>query len=564
MSTLFEENDRLAGRLSNLLDALPDPNDSSTEKRSNSPIELSKTPPSTASLNELVEQLRSDMHILTQKLIRESELRADLETQKTDLENQIEDLTQSLFEEANKMVADARRERDVVDKKNDKLRERIAELASLVEIKEKEADEWKKKATKPNQRNSRLYHAGRKESIVSMESGSSPNTELKLAAAHALANLTHRPAWMFRPNDMFYVEFLDFLAAPGTLNTPNPSSSIVPSNTTSPTSSLYAPTYANGRSGTSTPIASRPIPKSGTVTPKVLADRIAGSLTGLDPMSPPPMISTDLTTAYNAAFLTKYIKRIQSEDIDACLTFPGAGWRLSRRLPAACKSGEVFLEPIRFNVLLPAQPPPMVQAYAPPPTMAQYGSRPVATYPVKKITCGLCTSVLANLRSFNEYKRAIEDPISRAYMLKFEEEIEPWNDFEEKPATPANEARVVCPRCRERLVVVCEFWRYLRMVISGAIRKSAVVVWREITRRRWRMWMCRNGIGWRGETEEGMMEEWIEAWDEEELLAQQELEVGSFDVRRGSWPGYRNEEEPLGRRSFTREPEVLFDVSDEE
>jgi hypothetical protein len=61
-----------------------------------------------------------------------------------------------------------------------------------------------------------------------------------------------------------------------------------------------------------------------------------------------------------------------------------------------------------------------------------------------------------------------------------------------------------------------------------------------------------------------MMEEWIEAWDEEELLAQQELEVGSFDVRRGSWPGYRNEEEPLGRRSFTREPEVLFDVSDEE
>ena len=83
------------------------------------------------------ETLDQDKDKLVAELAEEKKQKAQAQQEKRGIESELESLTASLFDEANKMVASANRERDTVEKKNQQLRDQIkdgeAVIASQIE-----------------------------------------------------------------------------------------------------------------------------------------------------------------------------------------------------------------------------------------------------------------------------------------------------------------------------------------------------------------------------------------------------------------------------------------------
>lgn len=66
------------------------------------------------------------------ELVEERKQKASVQQEKRGIESELENLTASLFDEANKMVASANRERDVVEKKNQQLRDQIKDGEAVI------------------------------------------------------------------------------------------------------------------------------------------------------------------------------------------------------------------------------------------------------------------------------------------------------------------------------------------------------------------------------------------------------------------------------------------------
>ncbi|EXJ68407.1 uncharacterized protein A1O5_08199 [Cladophialophora psammophila CBS 110553] len=69
---------------------------------------------------------------LTAELVEEKKQRAQVLQEKRGIETELETLTASLFDEANKMVASANRDRDAIEKKNQQLRDQIKDGEALI------------------------------------------------------------------------------------------------------------------------------------------------------------------------------------------------------------------------------------------------------------------------------------------------------------------------------------------------------------------------------------------------------------------------------------------------
>ncbi|KIW81509.1 hypothetical protein Z517_04534 [Fonsecaea pedrosoi CBS 271.37] len=69
---------------------------------------------------------------LTAELVEEKKQRAQVLQEKRGIESELETLTASLFDEANKMVATANRDRDAIEKKNQQLRDQIKDGEALI------------------------------------------------------------------------------------------------------------------------------------------------------------------------------------------------------------------------------------------------------------------------------------------------------------------------------------------------------------------------------------------------------------------------------------------------
>ncbi|KAJ9616785.1 rab guanine nucleotide exchange factor S2 [Cladophialophora chaetospira] len=78
------------------------------------------------------EKIEEDKDKLVAELTEEKKQRAQVLQEKRGIESELESLTASLFDEANKMVASANRDRDAVEKKNQQLRDQIKDGESVI------------------------------------------------------------------------------------------------------------------------------------------------------------------------------------------------------------------------------------------------------------------------------------------------------------------------------------------------------------------------------------------------------------------------------------------------
>lgn len=523
----------------------------------------------------LIIQLESDLKSLSDKLLKEQQLREEAEQAKSSMENQLEDLSRSLFEEAQNMVREARKAQNIAETSCKRAKERLAEMEELLQLKDGELRELKKRIEKDQnaiangRRRSTQHMIGFPSSYGTLSSSINsmsvdPNrrpSATPLGAAFlegfirrgsafevnmsaAAGGDDDGPQWMFRPADVTYAEFLDFLASTRTL-LPN-SASIVTSKTAEDkrlTGSFKFSSLLRSRASTilsnssSSSLSSRlnmdDLSQSPSFSEQYSTEPEVVDLAGACPVpgdfvrkKPPKSksihtprgsgqnsegLQKSLTealaqeqrkqqlenTTIQAAFQTIFMKRVQTEDVDPCLKFDQAGWRLNRRLPNSCKDGQVYLDPIRAETLLL----PVLEATS---TTATANDIP------KAIKCALCG--LSMVLPINP-----DAPSSMMlFRLRFEEEsVDNWN---------IQTARMVCCGCRRRLVAVCEFYSYTKLIVRGLVggKRSAGWIWRELTKRRWRMWMARNGAGWKGEVTGGKEGEWMEVNEDDDELEEDE------------------------------------------
>lgn len=151
-----------------------------------------------------------DLESLKDDLAKERELRATAERTVDDLNKEIEDLTASLFDEANKMVATARKESHTIEVKNHKLMEQLAEKDTILETLNLQLKNLKKVLQNlDNEGSSRISVAGNDNSTSSV----SLNKTLTSNSGEQSSGPIFSPTITSIRYDLsLYTEFLKFIA----------------------------------------------------------------------------------------------------------------------------------------------------------------------------------------------------------------------------------------------------------------------------------------------------------------------------------------------------------------
>ena len=434
--------------------------------------------------DQTILQLQSDLAALNNKLIQESTLRQQLEHEKLCIELQLEDLSQSLFEEANKMVADVRQEMMDMKENEKQMESKLKAKDRDVERMARERDVWKRRWEEELEarRMEKGMIVAKEQELMRLAQNTpdptllhSPTPEVDGGRNRSMSTLSVGPFTsiaqiQFQTDNAAYVEFLDFLS--------------------------YGPDAVTGIwSVTRSVNASFSAP-----SPPLSPTHIAPSA------STPSSLSVDVN--WNAVWSTRFARRIQYEDVDPCLKFPAIGWKMSRKLPSACRAGTVLLDiiPIVPETIKSVEAEPAVDIRTGELSSVQTESlaSPTVTKALKRRSfffSGGSDEVTLNLEGNedpaqsspcvlcgNLARRYRDGP---AYALKFDGEA----------VLPDSPLVMVCVECRERLVVVCELWTYLRMVKLGLVKKPQEVIWVEVQRKRLDIWTCRNGVRWVTERE---------------------------------------------------------------
>ncbi|CCH58336.1 hypothetical protein TBLA_0A05430 [Henningerozyma blattae CBS 6284] len=169
-----------------------------------------------SALQKNANDLESQLKIANAELVKERQLREKAEGECTALNKEVEDLTASLFDEANHMVADARKEKAAVELRNTKLMEQLKEKDTVLETLELQLKNLKKVLQEfqdedsNNKRNSML-------SEVTIHSGSSQRagspTIISTTNSESFANIIYSPNISDIRYDLpLYGEFLKFVA----------------------------------------------------------------------------------------------------------------------------------------------------------------------------------------------------------------------------------------------------------------------------------------------------------------------------------------------------------------
>jgi hypothetical protein len=103
------------------------------------------------SKNDEIAKMKHDMEILGQKLLDEMEKRDELQQAKDSTQAELEELTQSLFEEANTMVAKEARERHFTQEKLNSLEKQLNETMIHLQIEQKTLGQLRHKYAKLEQ-----------------------------------------------------------------------------------------------------------------------------------------------------------------------------------------------------------------------------------------------------------------------------------------------------------------------------------------------------------------------------------------------------------------------------
>ncbi|KAH8426414.1 guanine nucleotide exchange factor SEC2 [Aspergillus melleus] len=381
-----------------------------------------------------------DYEILRLKaaLADEKAQRALVEKEKKGIEQELETLTAALFEEANKMVAAAKLEREAVEKKNEQLRSQVKDTESLLASHQEQLAELKSVLQGMNITKDDIDARTIMSTAPSSPTG--PHQPLEITKnngeSSALPELTCHEELLPGPSSSFpqfiksvcrtdvpaFEDFRDLFQLSTTASKP-PSRATSGSYTGLNVMSLAS--FGGGAFGSS---ASSPA-KSQTHSPN-------GSLS-----SPQPSVS------HIPLKETRFYKRVLNEDIEPTLRLdaaPGISWLTRRSVLSGICEGSLLVEPV----------PPATRKY--------------------EFPCSLCG------------ERRSGDVNERTHRFR-------TSDSETAQRYP------LCALCLEKVRSACEFTGYLRLILDGHIRagdaEEEKEFWEETIRLRERMFWSRVGAG---------------------------------------------------------------------
>ncbi|PLB52377.1 putative GDP/GTP exchange factor Sec2p [Aspergillus steynii IBT 23096] len=382
-----------------------------------------------------------DYEILRLKaaLADEKAQRALVEKEKKGIEQELETLTAALFEEANKMVAAAKLEREAVEKKNEQLRSQVKDTESLLASHQEQLAELKSVLQGMNITKDDIDARTIMSTAPSSPAG--PQKPLDItknnAEASILPEVTCREELLPGPSTSFpqyiksicrtdvpaFEDFRDLFQLSTTASKP-PSRATSGSYTGLNVMSLAS--FGGGAFGSSA--ISSPA-KSQTHSPN-------GSLS-----SPQPSVS------HIPLKETRFYKRVLNEDIEPTLRLdaaPGISWLTRRSVLSGICEGSLVVEPV----------PPATKKY--------------------EFPCSLCG------------ERRTGDVNERTHRFR-------TSDSETAQRYP------LCALCLEKVRSSCEFTGYLRLILDGHIRagdaEEEKEFWEETIRLRERMFWSRVGAG---------------------------------------------------------------------
>ncbi|KAF8242492.1 hypothetical protein K440DRAFT_478094, partial [Wilcoxina mikolae CBS 423.85] len=366
-------------------------------------------------------EVETETQRLMNRLKEESMQRGQAEKDKRHIEQELENLTTALFDEANKMVSAARKERDAVDRKNEQLRAQLADTESLLASHQEQLAELKAvmaQMTKEREENEgmstgtpntpRLAKRHSKESLariceaLNLMPNSSNIEDVPPCPPTALINLVHP---VLRHDIASYRDFCEVLIQPK----PNEVKS-------SPAGRLSGGSFASMQimgMGLSMPSPSQGATAIGNSLFGMKRRVDSGSTTH----TPSGSASSTMDTQAHLAALkeSKFFKRVMMEDVEPTLRLdcaPGLSWLARRNVLSAITEGSLVIDPMPSS--------PKVTIFA----------------------CALCGESKADEQHARTHRmRTSDSPNAQRYPL--------------------------CWYCTSRLRSVCDFMAFLRTLKEG-------------------------------------------------------------------------------------------------
>ncbi|KAF3482337.1 GDP/GTP exchange factor Sec2p [Arthroderma uncinatum] len=481
------ERDRDRDRSENSLSTLRDPRVASTSdlSRTTSTSSTSHHPDlsnEVANLSDKLIQainhqtlLDDSLAVARQELEEERRKRSTVEKEKKGIETELETLTAALFEEANKMVAAAKKEREAVERKNEQLRaqikdtemllashqEQLAELKSVIEQMNDRHDDpdtatTSTSANSPSDLFAEPSHINRLFEAMNLCPVTPGSDDIPPAPS---TSFTHLLKPVCRTDILAYEDFHTLLQ----LSRSKPPSR-VGSGSYSGLNVMNLANLASAR------------PKSTTHTPTNSQDTNnnnnspAGTHSSSSP-SPPHGISSSPRENITSSMQlkeTRFYKRILTEDIEPTLRLdmaPGISWLTRRSVMSSIVDGELIIEPIPTNNGNSHSDLP-----SPPSTPSSMSST--------SIPCTLCGD-----------RRLSDNPRTHRF----------------RTSSSDNAPRhALCALCLEKMRSCCDFVGYLRLVVDGHVRTGGgegegrereKEAWEETVRLRERIFWARVGGG---------------------------------------------------------------------
>lgn len=403
-------------------------------------------------------------HLLA-RVAEEKRARADVEQQKKKIEQELENLTAALFEEANKMVIsakeEARREQEVLQRKNDQLKSQLADTEAILRSQQEQlvqlknvmeqmtaANEEQAPPTCPSSPTFSKFEDCDGPSVTMNHPHHTHSQSLPAALSPSYpTSFTQLLHPVLRTDLAAFRDFKDLVQTSKRL-----SSQRTPSNASN--SGLVSLGLGLGS------VASHVT--AGNLSSTSLATNATAGSPATSPQTPNTPASTVSTTSSAAAPVlphlkeTKFYKRVLTEDIEPTLRLdsaPGLSWLARRSVLTAMTEGTLVVEP------------------APSTTTGRFGRimRP------ELIPCSLC----GEQRTEEQYLRT--------------------HRFRTSESDSAQNAYPLCKYCLGRVRSTCDFLGFLRIVKDGHWRAededAERAAWEESVRLRDQMFWSRIGGG---------------------------------------------------------------------
>ncbi|KAI9849193.1 MAG: rab guanine nucleotide exchange factor S2 [Thelocarpon superellum] len=465
-----------------------------------------------------------ELYHLSLTLADERRQRSTAEKEKKSMELELETLTTALFEEANTMVAAARRERDATERKNEQLRAKMSDVETLLASHQEQLSELKSVMQQMSSDREDLdtsaslstapttpsfvhpEHPGKMFEALALSPNASSSEDLH--PAHPLA-FGHLLQPVLRTDLQAYEDFVLLLHT--ARGSPAPSRM---------SSGAYGGLNVMGLNALHSPstISTGPLPSNGSTSSINTVGTMASSpATPSTPASSLGSVSgKDASTPLKD---TRFYKRVLVEDLEPTLrldTAPGLSWLARRNVVSSMSDGSLVVEPIP-------------------------GKHTTFGHP-----CALC----------HESRKTEE--CARRHRFK-------------TSASEYAQRYPVCHYCLGRVRTACDFLGFLRMIKDGHWRTEGLEgekgAWEECVRLRESMFWARIGGGvvpaaghgkeWRrtsstGERQDDSVPTSFERPTESETEAEAEAEVDASTKADGDHV-FRSAPEPARKAAPTDE-----------